>query len=312
MEAMILIEKSDLYMNLSESDLFFCSSHGPTCDGWWLSASFDSVKLRGISDGLCDSWIKPNSEQPYFTYFYISNKITIPSCESCSDRADRTTKATKFVTLLLNSDVKNYISTVGPVAAAFDVYTDFFYYSSGVYKQVAGVYEGSHAIAIVGYSDIDKCWICKNSWDTTWGDNGFFKIGYGECLIDVYWKNGMSGIILPNEPVPPPPLTESLEVRPSLFRVTQAAGKSKAIITSNTDWVATSNMAWCSVHPTSGTGNATLTIAYNANKGNARTANIILKSVNNPSIHFSGGDVTGNILMQVVQQKYIKPKFLIF
>ena len=39
-------------------------------------------------------------------------------------------------------------------------------------------------ICVVGYDDAQQCWICKNSWDTTWGDDGWFRIGYGECGID--------------------------------------------------------------------------------------------------------------------------------
>jgi hypothetical protein len=36
---------------------------------------------------------------------------------------------------------------------------------------------------IVGYNDDPGYWICKNSWGTEGGDDGFFYIGYGECNI---------------------------------------------------------------------------------------------------------------------------------
>ena len=37
---------------------------------------------------------------------------------------------------------------------------------------------GNHAIAIVGYNDPEKYWICKNSWGTEWGESGWFRIDY--------------------------------------------------------------------------------------------------------------------------------------
>jgi C1A family cysteine protease len=43
---------------------------------------------------------------------------------------------------------------------------------------------GGHCICVVGYSDTDSCWICKNSWGTGWGESGFFRIRYGDCGID--------------------------------------------------------------------------------------------------------------------------------
>ncbi len=42
---------------------------------------------------------------------------------------------------------------------------------------------GGHAIAVVGYDENGKFWICKNSWGTSWGDNGWFKIDYNQCGI---------------------------------------------------------------------------------------------------------------------------------
>lgn len=45
---------------------------------------------------------------------------------------------------------------------------------------------GGHAVKVIGWGVEDgvNYWLCSNSWNTTWGDNGFFKIQEGECNVD--------------------------------------------------------------------------------------------------------------------------------
>jgi len=69
---------------------------------------------------------------------------------------------------------------------AFTVYSDFMNYASGVYHHVSGTVEGGHAIKILGWgheSGMDY-WLCANSWGTSSGIDGFFKIKQGDCGID--------------------------------------------------------------------------------------------------------------------------------
>jgi hypothetical protein len=49
----------------------------------------------------------------------------------------------------------------------------------------------NHAVLIVGWKDDSDIrnggyWICKNSWDTNWGYDGFFNIEYGSMNIQYY------------------------------------------------------------------------------------------------------------------------------
>jgi len=69
---------------------------------------------------------------------------------------------------------------------SFNVYSDFMNYKSGIYQHTSGYLEGGHAIKILGWGvegGVDY-WICANSWGTSWGEDGFFRIAYGECGID--------------------------------------------------------------------------------------------------------------------------------
>jgi C1A family cysteine protease len=82
--------------------------------------------------------------------------------------------------------MKQALADKGPFEATMTVYTDFFYYSGGIYRYTWGEEEGGHAITIVGYDDNGGYWIAKNSWGISWGEGGWFRIAYGECGIDDY------------------------------------------------------------------------------------------------------------------------------
>jgi parallel beta-helix repeat protein len=84
----------------------------------------------------------------------------------------------------------------GPITAEFKIYEDFPHYywrhsDDAVYHWdgVSEYEEYNHAVAIVGYyEDVDEpensYWLCKNSWGESWGDDGYFRMGFGECGIE--------------------------------------------------------------------------------------------------------------------------------
>jgi len=81
--------------------------------------------------------------------------------------------------------IKEDISTYGSVTSAFTVYEDFLTYKSGVYTYQSGAELGGHAIKTIGWGTEDgqDYWLCVNSWNSTWGDNGTFKIAMDQCNI---------------------------------------------------------------------------------------------------------------------------------
>lgn len=82
--------------------------------------------------------------------------------------------------------IKTDIFTYGSVTAAFVVYEDFLTYQSGVYTHQSGDNLGGHAIKMIGWGteNGEDYWLCVNSWNNTWGDQGTFKIKMGECGIN--------------------------------------------------------------------------------------------------------------------------------
>jgi hypothetical protein len=101
---------------------------------------------------------------------------------------------------------------------SFTVYQDFSSYESGVYQHVSGGARGGHAVTIIGYDNTwggegEGYWICKNSWGSSWGESGYFRIAYGECglgttfntyyISDLY--GGICDLYLPFSPTNPSP-----------------------------------------------------------------------------------------------------------
>uniref|UniRef100_A0A8R1DHS7 Pept_C1 domain-containing protein n=1 Tax=Caenorhabditis japonica TaxID=281687 RepID=A0A8R1DHS7_CAEJA len=86
------------------------------------------------------------------------------------------------------TEIQKEILTHGPVEVAFTVYEDFEHYSGGVYVHTAGSNLGGHAVKMLGWG-VDNgtpYWLCANSWNEDWGENGYFRIlrGVNECGIE--------------------------------------------------------------------------------------------------------------------------------
>jgi C1A family cysteine protease len=185
LESMGLIEKNVL-LDLSEADLHFCSSHGENCGGWYPAAALQSVKSRGVCD---------EAHFPYATAF--SNGA--PHCVTAPDRASHIYRFNSSNWVIFDAYRKDYLTHHGPMVACLTVYDDFFSYGGGVYHHVTGVRAGGHCILVVGYSQAQGCWICKNSWGTSWGEAGYFRIAFGECGIDSMLSPffGVQGMVFP-------------------------------------------------------------------------------------------------------------------
>jgi len=160
----------NLAIDLSEAHLFYCiaGAQGRNCgNGWWVPPSLTAAQNPGIVDEACFPYTAGDQ-----------------ACKLCTDWQNRVAKITSWHEITAVTDMKNWLSTNGPLAACYTVYSDFFQYKSGIYRHVSGDVRGGHCVSCVGYNDTQQYWIMKNSWGAAWGEQGFFRIGYGQCGID--------------------------------------------------------------------------------------------------------------------------------
>jgi len=146
-------------LSLSEAHLFFCN--GGCCDlGWEIVPALDSAR-NGV--GL-------EEDLPY---------SPTAACEPIPPALAITHYAAHEATLARKRAVAR-----GPVVGGLEVFEDLLAYERGIYRHVAGTESEGHAVCVVGYDDGLGCWIAKNSWSASFGEQGFFRIAYGECGID--------------------------------------------------------------------------------------------------------------------------------
>ena len=97
-------------------------------------------------------------------------------------------KSTKHEDVCTNEESIKVAITQGALQTAFTVYSDFMYYSGGIYQHKSGSVEGGHAVTFVGYGEENKVkyWLVRNSWGEDWGEKGYFRIirGKSECGIE--------------------------------------------------------------------------------------------------------------------------------
>jgi C1A family cysteine protease len=146
-------------------------------------ASDSGISIRdGIKSivelGVCQEKLWPYNEL----------KVLEAPLNICYEQGQRC-KALKYarVKQILN-DLKSALSNCYPIAFCFRV---FKYFESKEMKNkfilkmpaVDEKSKGTHAAVLVGYDDINKLFKVRNSWGTSWGNNGYFYAPY-DFIID--------------------------------------------------------------------------------------------------------------------------------
>merc|ERR1712217_996746 len=164
---------------LSAEDMVSCDKSDMGCQGGTLPTAWTYLKNTGI---VTDSCLP-----------YTAGNGTAPSCPSqCVSASESFTRQKASSAYAINgvANMQKEIMTNGPIQVAFLVYKSFMTYKSGVYKKHFWeiLPEGGHAVKIIGWGTEDgqDYWLVANSWNTSWGLSGFFKIARGgdQCGIE--------------------------------------------------------------------------------------------------------------------------------
>lgn len=204
-------------VHISAEDLLSCcKACGDGCKGgymeeawrYYLKTGIVTGEGRGSEDG-CQPYLVP----PNRVHLNCSNSLPVwngtsgtlvatPECERwCRPGYDKSYESDKHYAKKIYSishdeeQIKAEIFRRGPVQAAMRVYEDFACYTNGVYQHHVGDLSGLHSVKILGWGTENGVpyWLAANSWNTAWGDKGFFKIrrGRNECMIEQHIVAGI-------------------------------------------------------------------------------------------------------------------------
>jgi C1A family cysteine protease len=139
------------------------------------------------------SWINKNgglcSEE---SYPYISQDGEVEKCETTCDLVPKS-QIQSWVNVASNDNALMTAIAQQPVSVAIEAdQIDFQLYKSGVLTGTCGT-TLDHGVLVVGYGteNGEDYYLVKNSWGTSWGDEGYIKLGRGPQYID-----GQCGILL--------------------------------------------------------------------------------------------------------------------
>ena len=167
----------------SEQMLVDCDTSDSGCNGGLMQYAFTWLKKNGImldsdypytgTKGTC------KSDKTKYVDMSVTGYKKLGSSWSTWSAVDE-------------DEVKEFLYETGPLAIALNA-DPLQTYSSGILDLTSTKCPTSginHAVTLVGYGTENNVayWIVKNSWGTSWGEKGYFRIrrGNGTCGINCY------------------------------------------------------------------------------------------------------------------------------
>ncbi|CAL4155915.1 unnamed protein product [Meganyctiphanes norvegica] len=166
--------KTNKTVSLSEQNLVDCSKEDLGCFGGLMDNAFKYIKMNNGID-----------TEASYPYTAKNGKCTFKP-----DNVGAT--VTGLVDIMKGSEkaLEKAVATVGPISVAIDAHLPtFHFYKKGVYHDTkCSSVHLDHGVLAVGYG-VDnstsstwdngkgkKYWLVKNSWNTSWGDEGYIKM----------------------------------------------------------------------------------------------------------------------------------------
>jgi hypothetical protein len=155
-------------VDTSEQQVLNCSNAGSCTGGWWdpvyawmvgAAVGTEAQTPYTGQDGPCVT--HPPGNFKVAAWGFVTEKTSVPDV----------------------AQIKEALVSHGPLVAGVFVTTAFQAYTTGVFDENSNSSPINHGIVIVGWDDDKGAWHIRNSWSTSWGEEGYMWIKYGSNSI---------------------------------------------------------------------------------------------------------------------------------
>lgn len=183
-------------VSFSEQYVLDCNRNGG-CNGDWPETALEVAKTAGLPAA---------KDYPY--------RASVGPCRQVAHpfKVDEYGYVGAEDAVAPTQAIKDAIKAHGPVCVAVAADGAFMNYRSGIFKGT-GSRGINHAVILVGWKDdaaisTGGYWILRNTWDTTWGEQGYMRIAYQANSVGfgaMWCKVNGQPPVPPDPPVPPTP-----------------------------------------------------------------------------------------------------------
>ena len=172
-------EKKNTYLALSEQLLVDCDTEDSGCNGGLMEYAFTWLESNGLETESDYAYSGTKGTCKKDTSKYIDMKVTGYKQLSDWSAGDE-------------AEIKEFLYETGPLSVALNA-NPLQTYVSGILDLTSSQcspYGINHAVTLVGYGSESGTdyWIVRNSWGSSWGEKGYFRIARGKstCGINYY------------------------------------------------------------------------------------------------------------------------------